>query len=66
MSHETIPAITTRIEHWAPSFLDSGHEIPEPGIGPPTFLSVIPYGMTPISATGLSALPAWRAAGAVV
>ena len=58
MSHETIPAITTRIEHWAPSLLASGREILEPGICPPTFLSVIPFGMTLISATGLSALPA--------
>ena len=26
MSHETIPAITTRIEHWATSLLTSGRE----------------------------------------
>ena len=42
MSPATIPAITTRIEHWATSVLNSGREISELDTCSPTFLIVVP------------------------
>ena len=65
MSHETIPAITTRIEHWATSFLDASREISELDNCSPTFLIVVPCETMPSSAILLSALPAWGTACAV-
>jgi hypothetical protein len=65
MSHETIPAITTRIEHWATSFLYASRELSELDSCSPTFLTVVPC-ETKLSPTILlSPLPASRTACAV-
>ena len=65
MSHETIPAITTRIEYWATSLLNSAREISESGTCSPNFLSVVSHETTLSSAIQPSALPAWRTGCAV-
>ena len=62
MSHETIPAITTRIEHWATSFLNASRAFSELDSCSPTFLTVVPCETKLTPAILLSPLPAWRTA----
>jgi hypothetical protein len=65
MSHETMPAITIRIEHWATSVLSVSREFSELDTCSPTFLIVFSCETMPSSAIHLPALPAWRTACAV-
>ena len=58
MSHETIPAIATRIEHWHASFLDANREFSESDTCSPTFLIFVSCETMPSSAIQLPALPA--------
>jgi hypothetical protein len=62
MSHETIPAITTRIEHWATSFPYASREFSELDTCSPSFLILVSCETMLRPAIRLSALPAWRTA----